>query len=157
MVVPASFVSFTESSRAAFLLASNTIKGIGLVPLSAAMRALASIIYIQLLLAQVASVVQAREEVLDSQSGGRRMKCESVKPFQHEDPTRIASGPINVLGRVTRVIHSKDELQLVKHWTVCIRPQKAFITKQAVGNIVVERGSEKCKAQFVPDGICAAH
>jgi hypothetical protein len=77
MVVPASFVFFTESGRAAFLLASDAIKGIGLVPFSAAVRALASIIDIQLLLAQVASVVEVREEVLDNQSARKRIKCEN--------------------------------------------------------------------------------
>ena len=77
MVVPASFVFFTESGHTAFLLASDAIKGIGLVPFSAAVRALASIVDIQLLLAQVTSVVKVREEVLDNQSGRKRIKCEN--------------------------------------------------------------------------------
>jgi len=44
MAVPASFMFCTESGRAAFLLASDTIEGIWLVSLSAAVGALASIV-----------------------------------------------------------------------------------------------------------------
>jgi hypothetical protein len=65
MAVPASFMYFTESGGTAFLLASDTIKGIGLVPLSAAVRALPSSVDIQTFLAQAAFVVEVLEEFLD--------------------------------------------------------------------------------------------
>ena len=63
MVVPASFVHLAESSSTAFfptafLLASDTVKRIGLVPLSATVRALSSIVDIQLLLAQVTFILE---------------------------------------------------------------------------------------------------
>jgi hypothetical protein len=88
MAVPTSFMYFTESGDAAFLLASDTIKGIGLVPLSAAMRALPSIVDIQILLAQAAFVVEVLEDFLDKQSVRKRVIYEvRWKPFQHEDPT----------------------------------------------------------------------
>lgn len=77
MIVPASFMFFTESGRAAFLLASDAIKRIGLVPFSAAVRALASIVDTQLLLAQVASIVEVREGVLDDQLARKRIKREN--------------------------------------------------------------------------------
>jgi hypothetical protein len=77
MVVPASFVFFTESGRAAFLPASDAIKRVGLVPFSATVRALASIVDTQLLLAQVASVVEVQEGVLDNQLAREHIKREN--------------------------------------------------------------------------------
>jgi hypothetical protein len=65
MAVPASFMDFTKSRGCAALLrAGDAIIGIGLVPLSATVRALASIVDTQILVAKVALVVQVQEEVL---------------------------------------------------------------------------------------------
>lgn len=73
MAIPASFMYFTESGDTAFFVASDTIKGIGLVPLSAAVRALPSIVDIQILLAQATFVVEVLEEFLDKQSVRKHM------------------------------------------------------------------------------------
>jgi hypothetical protein len=88
MAVPTSFMYFTESGDATFLFASDTIKEIGLVPLSTTVRALPSIVDIQILLAQAAFVVEVLENFLDKQSVRKRVIYEvRWKPFQHEDPT----------------------------------------------------------------------
>jgi hypothetical protein len=46
---------------------------------------------------------------------------------------RIAPAPIDVSGKILRVIRSKDEVTLEKYCIMYIRPQKALVEKEAVG------------------------